>query len=171
MKSSGWYSSPVSGFSASSTWAYSLYVIASAASIEPSSSPSMLNCCCTRVTSVAGSRPAWLRAAKISNSLPKPQLPMFLPLKSSAVVMPLSAKDSCRVPDRWKIWAMLTMFAPASRVARALGTQAMAKSTWPSASTLLGHDVDAAFDELTLRQYFSRARCRAPPGSRRTGPG
>ena len=44
MKSSGVYSLPVAGLTASSTCAYSLYVIASAASMSPSSKPTMSNC-------------------------------------------------------------------------------------------------------------------------------
>ena len=52
--------------------------------------------------------------------------------------MPASLNDTCSVPERWKIWAMLTMSAPASRVASAFGTQAMAKSTSPSASGCCG---------------------------------
>ena len=132
------YSSPVSGFSASSTWAYSLYVIASAASISPLSRPSMLNCWATSSTPVAGSMPSLARAAKISYSLPKPQLPIRLPSKSAAVTMPASLNETCSVPERWKIWAMFTMSAPCSRVARALGTQAMAKSTAPSATCCCG---------------------------------
>ena len=53
---------------------------------------------------------------------------MFLPAKSAGEVMPASVNDTCSVPERWKIWAMLTMSAPCSRVCSALGTQAMAKS-------------------------------------------
>ena len=98
----------------------------------------MSNCWPTRVTSVAGSRPSSASAAKISYSLPKPQLPMFLPAKSAGVVIPLSAKLTCRVPERWKIWAMFTMSAPASRLASALGTHARAKSTSPFASWVCG---------------------------------
>ena len=98
----------------------------------------MSNCWPTSVTSVAGSRPSSASAAKISYSLPKPQLPMFLPAKSAGVVIPLSAKLTCRVPERWKIWAMLTMSAPASRLASALGTHARAKSTSPLASCVCG---------------------------------
>ncbi len=41
--------------------------------------------------------PAWDTAAVSSYSLPKPQLPTFLPAKSSTVSMPLSANDSIKV--------------------------------------------------------------------------
>ena len=59
LRSSGVYSSPVCGFSASSTCAYSLYVIASAASMLPSSSPTMSNCCWTSSTSLPGRGRPW----------------------------------------------------------------------------------------------------------------
>ena len=98
----------------------------------------MSKSCCTRVTSVAGSKLACARAAKISYSLPNPQFPTVLPAKSAGVVMPASANETCNVPDRWNTCAMSTMFAPASRVASALGTQASAKSTAPSASCCCG---------------------------------
>ena len=53
--------------------------------------------------------------------------------------MPLSLNDTCSVPERWKIWAMSMMFGARPRgVASALGTQAIAKSTAPSASTFCG---------------------------------
>ena len=55
--------------------------------------------------------------------------------------------DTCSVPERWKIWAMLTMLAPASRVASALGTQAMAKSTSPLASCSCGTMSTPALDQ------------------------
>ena len=41
----------------------------------------------TRLTSVAGSSPSSLSAANTSYSLPKPQLPMFLPAKSAGSVI------------------------------------------------------------------------------------
>jgi hypothetical protein len=40
-------------------------------------------------------------AAKTSYSLPKPQLPIFLPAKSSGVVMSWSTKLTWSVPERW----------------------------------------------------------------------
>ena len=84
MRSAGVYSLPVAGLLASSTCAYSLYVIASAASMSPVEQADHVEVCCSGVTSLAGSRPALVIAAKISYSLPKPQLPIFLPLKSAA---------------------------------------------------------------------------------------
>ncbi len=86
----------------------------------------MSNCCPTSSTSAAGSSPAFVMAAKTSYSLPKPQLPIFLPLKSAAVVMFLSLKDTWSVPERWNTWATLVIIAPCSREARALGTQEIA---------------------------------------------
>ena len=65
-------------------------------------------------------------AAKTSYSLPKPQLPIFLPLKSAAEVMFLSLNDTCRVPERWNTWATLVISAPCSREASALGTHEIA---------------------------------------------
>ncbi len=43
-----------------------------------------------------------------SCSLPKSQTPTFLPLKSAGEVMLLSFQETESVPERWKIWAMLT---------------------------------------------------------------
>ena len=60
------------------------------------------------------------------------------------------------VPDRWKIWAMLTMLAPASRVARALGTQAMAKSTSPLASCTCGVTSTGLSTSVTSRHLSSK---------------
>ena len=73
-----------------------------------------------------GFRPALVIPAKSSNSLPKPQLPTFLPLRSAAVVMALSLKETCSVPERWKTWPTSVMPAPCSRDCSALGTHAMA---------------------------------------------
>ena len=64
--------------------------------------------------------------ANSSNSLPKPQLPIFLPLKSAADVMPLSFQATWYVPERAKICATSVMSAPCSREASAFGTQATA---------------------------------------------
>jgi len=59
-----------------------------------------------------------------SYSLPKSQTPIFLPLNWSTVVMLLSFQDTERVPERWKIWAMLTRSQlPLSTATSALGTQ------------------------------------------------
>ena len=86
----------------------------------------MSNCCCTSVTSVAGSSFALVMPANSSNSLPKPQLPTFLPLRSAAVVMSLSLNETWSVPDFWKICATSVISAPCSRDASALGTHAIA---------------------------------------------
>ena len=61
----------------------------------------MSNCCCTSVTSEAGLSPAVVMPANSSNSLPKPQLPIFLPLKSAGLVMFSFLNDTWRVPERW----------------------------------------------------------------------
>jgi len=61
----------------------------------------MSNCCWTSVTPLFGSMPAFWRPANSSNSLPKPQLPTFLPLRAAAVVMPLSFQETWSVPERW----------------------------------------------------------------------
>ena len=61
----------------------------------------MSNCCCTFVTSLAGSRPALVMAANTSYSFPKPQLPTFLPASPAAVVIPESFHETWSVPERW----------------------------------------------------------------------
>ena len=76
--------------------------------------------------------------ASSSNSLPKPQLPTFLPRRSSTELMPESAQDTCSVALRSKIWAMLTTFAPSSRGTKARGTHDTAKSAPPESSTGIG---------------------------------
>ena len=86
----------------------------------------MSNCCCTSVTSLAGLSPACVMPANSSNSLPKPQLPIFLPLKSAGAVMFLALNDTCRVPERWNTCATSVISAPCSRLASALGTHAIA---------------------------------------------
>ncbi len=86
----------------------------------------MSNCCCTRVTSLPGSSPALVIPANSSNSLPKPQLPIFLPLNWPGPVIPLSFQATWYVPERAKIWPTSVIPAPCSREASALGTQATA---------------------------------------------
>jgi hypothetical protein len=97
-----------------------------AASMSPLSSACMSNCCWTSLTSLAGLSPALVMPAKSSNSLPKPQLPTFLPLRSAAVLMFFSLKETWSVPDRWKTWPTSVIPAPCSRDCSALGTQAIA---------------------------------------------
>ena len=64
--------------------------------------------------------------ANSSNSLPKPQLPTFLPFRSAAVVMFLSLNETCSVPERWKTCPTSVISAPCSRDCSAFGTQAIA---------------------------------------------
>ena len=94
----------------------------------------------TMVTSAGlfGSRPALRMAAYSSASLPKPQLPTFLPFQSAGFVMPLSLKAICRVGERWKGCPMNWMSAPFSREARAFGSQLMPNSALPAATTVAG---------------------------------
>jgi len=68
----------------------------------------MSNCCWTSVTSLAGFSPAFVMPANSSNSLPKPQLPTFLPLSAAGSVTVSGFFDTWRVPERWKICAMST---------------------------------------------------------------
>ena len=84
----------------------------------------------TLVKPVPASRPAFLAAAVTSNSLPKSQTPIFLPLKSAGLVTPVAFHDTDSVPERWKTWAMLTRSdaGEPSRAWRTLGTQAMVNS-------------------------------------------
>ena len=73
--------------------------------------------------------------AVTSNSLPKSQTPTFLPAKSAGPVMFESFHDTDSVPERWKIWAMLTRSDAGlpSRASRTLGTQLIVNSG-PSAA-------------------------------------
>jgi hypothetical protein len=75
--------------------------------------------------------------ANSSYSLPKPQSPTTLPLRSAGEVMPLSLNEICRVPDFWNTWPTSVMFAPCSRDCSALGTHAIAKSAEPPSSTVV----------------------------------
>ena len=111
----------------------------------------MSNFCCDE-RDVGGRVEAGLRRARRRSRTRcrSPSCRSFLPAKSAGVVMPLSLNDTCSVPERWKIWAMSAMLAPASRLASALGTQAMAKSASPLASCCLRHDVDAALEDLDV---------------------
>ena len=74
-------------------------------------------------------------AAVTSNSLPKSHTPTFLSAKSAGPVMPVSFHDTDRVPERWKIWAMLTRSDAGVplRASRTLGTQLIVNSG-PSAA-------------------------------------
>ncbi len=75
---------------------------------------------------------------------------MLRPSKSSGLVIPASTNETCRVPERWKIWAMLTMFAPASRVGEGLGHPGQGEVDVAVGQVLLGHDVDAGLDDLDV---------------------
>ena len=75
--------------------------------------------------------------ANSSYSLPKPQSPTFLPLRSATEVMFFFFIEICSVPDFWNTWPTSVMFAPFSRDCSALGTQAIAKSADPPSSTVV----------------------------------
>ena len=70
--------------------------------------------------------PSCCMPAKSSHSLPKPQLPTFLPAKSAGEVMPASLNETPRVPLRSKICATSVMPAPCSIEPSTLGTQEIA---------------------------------------------
>ena len=85
--------------------------------------------------------------------------------------MSLSLNDTWSVPERWKIWPMSVMAAPCSRDWSALGTQAMAKSALPWASTVWGDDVDAALEDLDVEAVLLvEALVHGGVVARRTGP-
>src|SRR4051812_33586413 len=97
--SSGLYSSPVLGFCASRTCAYSLYCMASAASISRLRNATMSKFCVTCwycvVLSPPFSRPGvspqfLLRPTVTSYSLPKPHAPTFLPASLQMSSSPVS---------------------------------------------------------------------------------
>ena len=64
--------------------------------------------------------------------------------------MPASANDTCRVPERWKIWAMFTISAPCSRVCSAFGHPGDGEVGLPVGEDLLRHDVDGALEDLDV---------------------
>src|ERR1700733_991446 len=68
-------------------------------------------------------------------SLPKNQTPMVLPLRSSGLVMPVSARQVSSSPDFLNGWAMLTSGTPFSREASADGIQSTTTSAPPPAMT------------------------------------
>ena len=70
--------------------------------------------------------PACCMPAKSSHSLPKPQLPTFLPSRSAGSVMPASLKEIWVVALRSKIWATSVIAAPCSIEPSTLGTQEIA---------------------------------------------
>ena len=77
-------------------------------------------------------------AAYSSASLPKPQVPTFLPFQSSGLVMFLSFIATWSVPDRWNGMPMIWTSAPDSREASSFGTQLMPNSALPPATTVAG---------------------------------
>jgi hypothetical protein len=99
--------------------------MACAASMSPCRKAFMLKSC-VMISTVDESSPSAAMAAKISHSLPKPHEPIFFPSKSATLSIPESAQDTWSVPERWKIWAMLVTFAPASIEPSTLGTHAIA---------------------------------------------
>ena len=71
----------------------------------------------------------------------------------------LSLNDTWSVPERWKIWAMSTMSAPASRVCQGLGHPRECEVGLAIGEHLLGDDVDAAFLD---REIDARRPCSNP---------
>ena len=116
----------------------------------------MLKSCCTRVTSVAGSRPAWLSAAKISNSLPKPQLPIVLALevgrRRDALVGEGHLQRARALEDLGDVDDVRAGLAGGER----LGHPGDGEVDVAVGELLLRHDVDAAFDELDVEARTRR---------------
>ncbi len=54
------------------------------------------------------------------------------------------------MPERWKIWAMLTMSAPASRGRQRLGHPGEGEVDVAVGEVLLRNDVDAGLDDLDV---------------------
>ena len=94
------------------------------------------------------------------------------PAKSAGDVIPESASDSCSVPERWRIWAMCTMSAPASRVCQRLGHPRRGEVRTTVGEHLLWHDVDSALEDLDVEAVVGvDSPPRRPRRSRRTVPG
>ena len=153
LNSSGGYSSPVSGFWASSSWANSLYVLAWQRRCRRRAADHV-ELLLDALDIGAGSRPALLSAAKTSYSLPKPQLPIFLPAKSSGVGDVGVLDDTCSVPARWTTWAMFTMFAPASRL----------RAPWHLGDGELGLPAASSWCGTTLGGSSTSSDVEAPVG-------
>ena len=82
--------------------------------------------------------PSWLIQDRNGYSLPKNQTPSVWPGKSSGVSMPDSLRQVSIMPERSKIWAMLTSGTPFSRDASAAGIHSMITSAPPPAITCGG---------------------------------
>ena len=128
----------MSGFSCSSTWASSLYVIAAAASTSRLRKRFMSNGCATISTSFCGSIPFFVSAAKSLCSLPPSQTPTFLPSSSVMSSRPVSFHVTSVMPQRAKTCAMLTISPPWSRVASVLSSQLSPNSACPPSTTCSG---------------------------------
>ncbi len=90
---------------------------------------------CLITFSLVGSSPALVSAANSSGSLPPSHEPIFFPAMSLGARMLLSLNETIRVPDRWKIWAIVTRSVPPSRDWSVLGTQETPRSAPPDATT------------------------------------
>ena len=106
-------------------------------------------------TNCTSGTPNFSMAAVSSYSLPKPQLPTGLPAQSEGWVMPESAQDTIRVPERWNTWPTLTSPAPSSLETKALGTQARPNSAPPVATTCWGTISTAPSRMVTFRPSSS----------------
>src|SRR6202167_1532535 len=71
-------------------------------------------------------------------SLPPYQMPIFLPLKSAGVLMPVSLRQTSSRPECLKVWEILTSGTPFSRDASADGIQSTTTSAPPPAITCGG---------------------------------
>ena len=98
--SSSVYSSPVSGFSTSSTCASSLYVIAAAASTSRLRRSSIENGWAMTSTSSCGSIPFFVSAANSLCSLPLIHTPTFLPRSFVMSSRPVSFHVTSVIPER-----------------------------------------------------------------------
>src|ERR1700733_11261235 len=71
-------------------------------------------------------------------SLPPYQMPIFLPRKSSGLVIPVSLRQTSSRPECLKVWEILTSGTPFSREASADGIQSTTTSAPPPAITCGG---------------------------------
>ena len=118
--------------------------------MSPLSSASMSNCCCTSVTSFAGSSPASVIPANSSYSLPKPQLPTFLPRRSAGAADRLVLEGHLQragpLEDLADVGDLRALLAGGERL-RHPGDRVVGLALGEHG---LRHDVDAALEDLDV---------------------
>ena len=106
---------------------------------------------CLITFSLVGSSPALVMAANSSGSLPPSHEPIFFPARSAGVRMFLSLKETIRVPERWRIWAIHTRSVPPSRDWSVFGTHETPRSAPPGRDDLQVVDVRAARQDRDVK--------------------